>query len=75
MITAPLLPRTGSVMVAVKRSPGFDTLLESGVSSAACISVFAAITSAPFGAGEMVGTLAFAGGSGLFGFALGWAGV
>ncbi len=50
---APSLPRTGSTMVAVKRSPGLDVLVESGVSNAACISVFAGAWSAPFGAGDI----------------------
>src|SRR5579859_4893764 len=36
---APLFARTGSLTVAVKRSPGFEVLLKRGVSSAAWISV------------------------------------
>src|ERR1051326_2051627 len=51
--TAPLFARTGSLMVAVKRSPGFDVLLERGVARAAWISVPAPTSSitAVFAAG------------------------
>src|SRR5437868_1311731 len=48
---APLFALTGSLTVAVKRSPGFEVLLERGVSSAACTSVPAptsSITAAEF---------------------------
>src|SRR6476661_5635430 len=50
---APLFARTGSLTVAVKRSPGFEVLLERGVSSAAWISVPAPTSSitAVFGPG------------------------
>src|SRR5512140_2103699 len=52
--SAPLFALTGSLTVAVKRSPGFEVLLESGVSSAAWISVPAPSSSM---------TAAFAGGT------------